>query len=152
MKKLFPLAGLALLLAVIALGFSLFRIVPCEITTETYIGAIVTLLGIIVTLVVAYQIWSTIDIRESVKEIKRLDDELTVAKDKLKEAETDLEKAKNEWGEASGRIAEELENFNYKIRAENHETEGCMHTDKKDYLVAIYYFVRAVYFSLKCKN
>lgn len=84
MNKLFSLTVIAILLALIALGFAILRITPCEITTETYIGALATLLGIIVTVVTAYQIWSTIDVRERVKEIEQIKKTLEETEAKLK--------------------------------------------------------------------
>ena len=40
--------------AIVAIGFSLLRVVPFEVTESTYIGIIVTFIGIIVTVLVGF--------------------------------------------------------------------------------------------------
>lgn len=45
------------LLCVISLGFSLFRVFPCEVGNETFLGIVLSAVGIIVTLVMGYQIF-----------------------------------------------------------------------------------------------
>lgn len=45
------------LLCVISLVFSLFRVFPCEVGNETFLGIVLSAVGIIVTLVMGYQIF-----------------------------------------------------------------------------------------------
>lgn len=45
------------LLCVISLSFSLFRVFPCEVGNETFLGIVLSAVGIIVTLVMGYQIF-----------------------------------------------------------------------------------------------
>lgn len=42
------------MLCVISLGFSLFRVFPCEVGNETFLGIVLSAVGIIVTLVMGY--------------------------------------------------------------------------------------------------
>ena len=51
------------LLCVISLGFSLFRVFPCEVGNETFLGIVLSAVGIIVTLVMGYQIFSVVEFR-----------------------------------------------------------------------------------------
>ena len=44
------------IICICSLVFSLIRVVPFEVSSDTYVGVIVTLLSIIVTFVVGYQI------------------------------------------------------------------------------------------------
>lgn len=60
----------------IAIGFSLLRIVPCTVTNDTYIGTLVTILGIIVAIVIGYQIINIFQIHGELNEHKKLYEEV----------------------------------------------------------------------------
>lgn len=49
------------LLCVVSVIFSILRVVPCEIGNDTFLGTIVTLMSIVVTLVIGYQIFSVVE-------------------------------------------------------------------------------------------
>lgn len=51
------------LLCVVSVIFSILRVVPCEIGNDTFLGTIVTLMSIVVTLVIGYQIFSVVEFR-----------------------------------------------------------------------------------------
>ena len=53
--------------ATVAIGFSLLRVVPFEMTESTYIGIIVTFIGIIVTVLVGYQIYNAIEFKKDIE-------------------------------------------------------------------------------------
>lgn len=53
--------------AIVAIGFSLLRVVPFEVTESTYIGIIVTFIGIIVTVLVGYQIYNAIEFKKDIE-------------------------------------------------------------------------------------
>lgn len=55
-------------MTLVALFFSWYKVVPCEITNDTYIGTIVTALSIVITLVIGYQIINVIEIRKDLRE------------------------------------------------------------------------------------
>ena len=57
--------GIGILLS---LFFSWYKVIPCEITNDTYIGTIVTTLSIVITLVIGYQIINVIEIRKDLRE------------------------------------------------------------------------------------
>ena len=50
----------------IAIGFSLLKITPFEITSETYIGTIVTLLSLAAAFVIGYQIYNAIELKKDI--------------------------------------------------------------------------------------
>lgn len=54
---------LSVILSVSALLFSLIRVLPFEVTEDTYMGAMATFLSVAVTLVIGYQILNVIEIR-----------------------------------------------------------------------------------------
>lgn len=58
------------LLCVVSLGFSLFRVIPCEVGNETFLGSVLSLVGIIVTLVMGYQIFSVVEFRGELQKQK----------------------------------------------------------------------------------
>lgn len=55
------------LISIVALFFSLLKITPYEVTSETYIGIIVSALSIATTLIIGYQIYNIIEIKKELK-------------------------------------------------------------------------------------
>lgn len=55
-----------------ALGFSLMKITPFEIEEEAYVGIITTLLSLAVAFVIGYQIYNAVELKNDVKEQRRL--------------------------------------------------------------------------------
>lgn len=64
---------LNLIIALAALGFSLLRVVPMEITNDTYIGIIATFIGVSVTLAIGYQIYNSIEINRKLESIRAIE-------------------------------------------------------------------------------
>lgn len=58
-------------LAIIAISIAILKVTPFEITGDTYIGIIVTLLSIASTLVIGYQIYNAIEFRKEINNQKR---------------------------------------------------------------------------------
>lgn len=54
--------------SILALIFSLVKITPFEVTSEAYIGTIVSTLSIAATLVIGYQIYNAIEIKRTLKQ------------------------------------------------------------------------------------
>lgn len=67
---------ITIVISVIAIGFSLLRITPFEITSDTYIGTIATFIGIAVTMLIGYQIVNTLEIKKEVAEQRKLANDL----------------------------------------------------------------------------
>jgi len=63
-------------MSAIAIGFSLLRIVPFEITNDTYIGIIATFISIAVTILIGYQIVSMFEIKGEIVKQRKLTDDL----------------------------------------------------------------------------
>lgn len=55
-------------ISILALFFSLLKITPFEVTSEAYIGIIVSALSIAATLVIGYQIYNVIEIKRTLKQ------------------------------------------------------------------------------------
>lgn len=55
-----------------ALGFSLMKITPFEIGEDAYVGFITTLLSLAVAFVIGYQIYNAVELKNDVKEQRRL--------------------------------------------------------------------------------
>ena len=91
----------ALLIAIIALCFSLFRIIPFTFGSDAYIGIIATFIGISVTLLVGYQIINTLEIRSELKQ-------LSVKSTEVEEAKKHIIQLENEAQEAFDLIAAKL--------------------------------------------
>ena len=53
--------------SIVAIGLSLLRVAPFEMTESTYVGIIVTLMGIIVTVLVGYQIYNAIELKRDIE-------------------------------------------------------------------------------------
>lgn len=87
---------ITIVISVIAIGFSLLRITPFEITSDTYIGTIATFIGIAVTMLVGYQIVNTFEIKNEVTEQRKLANDLKQMNEDLNKI---IEKQKNEMQE-----------------------------------------------------
>lgn len=57
-----------IILALVAIGVSLLKVTPFKITSETYIGVIVSLLSLAAAFVIGYQIYNAIEFRKEIKE------------------------------------------------------------------------------------
>ena len=55
---------------VFAISFSLLKVTPFEVTSETYIGTIVTLLSLAATFVIGYQIYNAIEFKKEIENQK----------------------------------------------------------------------------------
>lgn len=66
---------LSICIASCALGFSLWKVTPFEIGESTYIGIIATLIGIIVTIAIGYQIFNAIDITQRMTKFEKEQEE-----------------------------------------------------------------------------
>lgn len=87
---------IAIVISVIAIGFSLLRITPLEITSDTYIGIIATFIGIAVTMLIGYQIVNTLEIKKEVAEQRKLANDLKQMSEDLNKT---IERQKNEMQE-----------------------------------------------------
>lgn len=80
----FWLSLLAFVISIVALAVFFCKVKPyCVVTIDTYIGVIAGFIGIAVTLVIGFQIYSFISIKDKVKEIMLLKDELVTTKGNL---------------------------------------------------------------------
>lgn len=70
------------LLCVISLSFSLFRVFPCEVGNETFLGIVLSAVGIIVALVMGYQIFSVVEFRGELQ--KQKEENIKLAHDNAK--------------------------------------------------------------------
>lgn len=102
---------------IVAIGFSLLRIVPFEVSEATYVGIIVTFMGVIVTILVGYQIYNSIEIKRDIEkqraEFKR---EIENQKEELK---NDIEGQKQKSTEITNRLLlqdKNLTTLNYEIK------------------------------------
>jgi hypothetical protein len=122
MKKLFSIGGAALLVAVIALGFSIFRVIPtAHVDGETYIGTLVSILGLLITFAVGYQIYNAVEMRETLKEV----------------------------GQLKG-VKQELDTFEFQIRAELQNHDGVNMRIGREYLLSTYHYMRGLNYALRC--
>ena len=85
------LSFIALVLSLIAVIFALVRVVPAaEVSEQSYIGILATLIGICATFLVSYKIYNTVETREKLKQLKELSEELNATKETLLTLEHDL--------------------------------------------------------------
>lgn len=67
------------LLCVVSIVFSVLRVTPCEIENDAFLGIVVSVMGIIVTLVMGYQIFSVVEFRGELQ--KQKEENQRLAKD-----------------------------------------------------------------------
>jgi hypothetical protein len=60
-----------LLLSIVSICIALFKVTPFEVTEETYVGIIVSLLALVATFVIAYQIYNAIELKKEIAEQKK---------------------------------------------------------------------------------
>src|SRR5574344_433582 len=60
------------LLVILAIGISLLNVTPFEITGDTYIGVIVTLMTLAASFVIGYQIYNAIEFKKEIAEQRKL--------------------------------------------------------------------------------
>lgn len=82
MKQIFINIALALL-GITAICFSLLKIMPFEITEETYIGVIVSLLGLATTFIIGYQIYNAIEFKNELSTLRKRYEEAVVKNEEL---------------------------------------------------------------------
>ncbi len=80
---------IALATSIIALCVFIFKVEPNSIVTiDTFIGVMATFIGILVTILVGYQIYNVFDMRRKLQEFKDLQETLNVQKNELKSLES----------------------------------------------------------------
>lgn len=75
------------ILVLFSIGFSVLHIMPFEISEDTYIGTTTTLLSLAVTLIIGYQIYNAVELKNEIKEQRKLYEE---AKKECSEINTEL--------------------------------------------------------------
>lgn len=74
MKKKNWLNFIAIIIAVISLGFSLIKVVPnSTFNNDTFIGVIAAFIGISVTLLIGYQIFNVVEVRDKISKLNALE-------------------------------------------------------------------------------
>lgn len=69
MKRINKTNVCALAISIISLGFSFIKITPYEVTSETYVGIMVTALGVIATLLIGYQVLNVFDVNRNIESL-----------------------------------------------------------------------------------
>jgi hypothetical protein len=78
------IAGISLFLSILAVAFSIIRIEPFAITEATYIGIIVSSMGIIFAIFVGYQIYNVIEVKTELQKLTRLENSINQLSDSQK--------------------------------------------------------------------
>lgn len=81
------------LLAIIAIGIALLKVTPFEITGDTYIGVIVSLLSLATAFIIGYQIYNAIELRKEISKQRKLYDAIV---QKSKELDSKYEEQNNQ--------------------------------------------------------
>ena len=76
----------ALLLCLIVFGLWIFEAIPHSVVTpDSFIGTCVSVLSIIVTIAIGWQIFNVVEVKNTMKELKEKQEEVDKQKDELKE-------------------------------------------------------------------
>lgn len=79
-------------ISILALIFSLLKVTPFTITSETYIGTIVSALSIATTLIIGYQIYNAMEIKSDLKQFGKKIQQQNSQYKSIIEKNTELEK------------------------------------------------------------
>lgn len=130
------------IVSLLSLVFSLIRITPYEITADTYTGVIVTLLSVVVTVVIGYQIFNVIEFKEKlnsqVEENKSLRNEILEMKEEVQIMKDDLQK----------RI-EKNEQLSLMRDYENEAQSNFKSNPEKNCIISISSIMSAIYYGLE---
>ena len=122
----------AILLCLLVLALWAFEVMPHSvITPDTFIGTCVTLLGVIVTVAVGSQIVNVMEVKSAQR---KYEEELIVALNKTQQQQAQIEANRHE--------NTHLHNCAFAVVMELN----------KDYAMACYYYLSAVYEGLQTKN
>lgn len=87
----FWLSLLAFVISIVALAVFICKVEPYSVVTiDTYIGVIAGFIGIAATLVIGFQIYSFISIKDKIKEMSTIQEELLNTKENLSQLEKEL--------------------------------------------------------------
>lgn len=82
---------LAFVISIVALAVFICKVEPYSVVTiDTYIGVIAGFIGIAATLVIGFQIYSFISIKDKIKEMSTIQEELLNTKENLSQLEKEL--------------------------------------------------------------
>lgn len=126
------LSIVALLLCLLVFGLWIFEVIPHSvISSETFIGSCVTLMSIIVTIAVGWQIFNVIEMRQMMRQ---------------------LEEKQKSIDEAQRKLDEEVrENYKHALHVQ-HMILAESREERHVYVEAIYYYLGALYNSLELQN
>lgn len=80
------LSCIAILLCLLVFALWTFEVIPhSEITSETFIGACITLLSIIVTIAIGWQIFNAVEVKSMIKEYAQKQEEVNILQQHLKD-------------------------------------------------------------------
>ncbi len=121
----------SLVLSIITICLTLFRVTPLEFSNDIYLGLLATFIGIAVTMLIGYQIFNTVEMKKEVTEQRKLANDLKQISADLNRT---IEKQKNEMQEGFD-IISTLVNYQEKGWTSSIQAFGSLH--------------RALVFSLK---
>ncbi|PKQ63305.1 hypothetical protein BZG01_15885 [Labilibaculum manganireducens] len=133
-------------IAVIALIFSILRVIPFSVNGETFIGIIAAFIGIIVTLHIGFQIIKYLEIREELKESKKTMAEILVSQKRITIVEnksqeiyyTLLAKSITDDMQCVERFLTQLEALTYALKADRKNFDDIFYT-LRTYITKINY-------------
>ena len=118
-RLLFWIVGISLFFSILAIIFSIVHIKPFTIEEATYIGIIVSFMGIIFTIFVGYQIYNVIEVKKDLKD-------LTQQREKLEKS------------------ISQLSDFQKIMEAYNFSNKGCFGISMKQYENAVLFFLNSL--------
>jgi len=66
---------LSIVIAIIALCFSLWKVTPFNVNGDVFIGTIATFIGVSVTLLIGYQIYNAVELKKDIQEQKKISEQ-----------------------------------------------------------------------------
>jgi hypothetical protein len=66
---------LSVVIAIIALCFSLWKVTPFDVDGDVFIGTIATFIGVSVTLLIGYQIYNAVELKKDIQEQKKISEQ-----------------------------------------------------------------------------
>lgn len=142
------LSIIAIVISIVAIAFSLLRVAPFSVAEETFIGTMVTIISIIVTIVVAYQFYGAITGKNEINNlINKSEKELEKFNLQHNEHIKDFQK---ELAEATLKFDEKVEILRKEQKFSDSATTGYLYSmDRKRVLESFTFNLDALYLCLE---
>ena len=136
-------------LSILAVSFSLLKVTPFEVTSETYIGTTITLLALATTFVIGYQIYNAIELKKELAEQKEMYNTIVQKNKEISVKLIEQDNCMNEGFDILSSLTKYNSGQDFVVCAEafyslHHALLYSINTSRTDYAMIFYYLRRYI--------